>query len=294
MQTTQLLTLDLADWQGAQPVPAWTEALEAGKVLYFPRLPFVLLPHEHALLDPAIRAPDARNVSLDAAGRLNGAAGDDATRQAVASMVRRFRDHARGLIEGLLPHYRPALRPGLTSFRPTQVATRVQSWRADDRRLHVDAFPSRPNRGERVLRVFANVNPHGEPRVWRIGEPFEFVARRFLPRARRYSRWQAKGLQMLHITKTLRTEYDHLMVQLHDAMKSDLEYQRGAAQQTAEFAPGSVWVCFSDQASHAAMSGQYLLEQTLLLPPDRQYDVDASPLAILQRLTARKLVPSDF
>lgn len=44
--------------------------------------------------------------------------------------------------------------------------------RADDRRLHVDAFPTRPNYGERILRVFANVNPAGVPRAWRVGEPF--------------------------------------------------------------------------------------------------------------------------
>ena len=69
----------------------------------------------------------------------------------------------------------------------------MQSWRADDRRLHVDAFPSRPNYGERILRVFTNVNPDGEPRVWRVGEPFEAVARRFLPRAKPYSRGRPRA-----------------------------------------------------------------------------------------------------
>jgi hypothetical protein len=38
------------------------------------------------------------------------------------------------------------------------------------------------------------------------------------------------------------------------------------------------------------MSGQYLLEQTVQLPPGRQYDTAASPLAILTRLTGRALV----
>jgi hypothetical protein len=56
------------------------------------------------------------------------------------------------------------------------------------------------------------------------------------------------------------------------------------------FPPGSVWVCFSDQASHAVMSGQYMMEQTLHLPAAQQYDPDASPLAILTRLTGRALV----
>ncbi|MGZ3239483.1 MAG: Kdo hydroxylase family protein, partial [Burkholderiaceae bacterium] len=158
------------------------------------------------------------------------------------------------------------------------------------RRMHVDAFPSRPNYGERILRVFTNVNPSGEPRVWRIGEPFETVAKRFLPRAKPYSAWQAKVINALHITKSLRSEYDHLMLQLHDGMKSDLDYQRDAPQITMPFPAGCVWICFSDQASHAVMSGQYMMEQTFHLPVAQQYDPEASPLAILTRLTGRTLI----
>jgi hypothetical protein len=134
------------------------------------------------------------------------------------------------------------------------------------------------------------VNPDGAPRVWRVGEPFEAVAGRFLPRARPYSRWQARLLQTLHVTKSFRSEYDHLMLQLHDGMKSDLDYQKNAQQETVPFPAGSVWVCFSDQTSHAVMSGQYMLEQTLHLPAARQYNPDSSPLAILSRLTGRTLV----
>jgi hypothetical protein len=287
---TQLVELDLADWNGAAPNEAWIAALEAGKVLYFPRLGFDLLPGERALLTPAVLSPDVRNISLDANGRIKGVSGDEGTQRAVAAMVGRFRAQAQQLIQGLLPHYTSALRFAPTSYRPAQVETRVQSWRADDRRLHVDSFPSRPNYGERILRVFTNVNPEGAPRVWRVGEPFETVAKRFLPRAKPYSRLQARLLRMLHVTKSLRSEYDHLMLQLHDSMKSDLDYQKSADQQTVPFPAGSVWVCFSDQTSHAVMSGQYMLEQTLHLPAARQYNPDSSPLAILSRLTGRTLV----
>lgn len=287
---TQLVELDLTDWAGAVPNETWIAALEAGKVLYFPRLGFDVLTEERALLSPAVLSPDVRNISLDANGRLKGVAGDENMQRAVAAMVGRFRTQAQQLIHGLLPHYTPALRLAPTSYRPAQVETRVQSWRADDRRLHIDSFPSRPNYGERILRVFTNVNPEGAPRVWRVGEPFEAVAKRFLPRAKPYSRWQARLLRALRVTKSLRSEYDHLMLQLHDGMKSDLEYQTIAQQQTVAFPAGSVWVCFSDQTSHAVMSGQYMLEQTLHLPAARQYNPDSSPLAILSRLTGRQLV----
>ncbi len=286
---TQLVELDLADWTAAKPNDAWIAALEAGKVLYFPRLGFELLPEERGLLTPAVLSPDVRNISLNADGKLKGAAGDDAVQRAAAAMVSRFREQAQQLIHGLLPHYTPALRLAPTSYRPAQVETRVQSWRADDKRLHVDSFPSRPNYGERILRVFTNANPDGLPRVWRVGEPFEAVAARFLPRTKPYVRWQAKLMRALRVTKSLRSEYDHLMLQLHDGMKSDLEYQKTSPQQTVSFPAGSVWVCFSDQTSHAVMSGQYMLEQTLHLPPGHEYDPSASPLAILTRLKGRKL-----
>ena len=289
----QLATLDLADWTGGTPQPAWIEALEAGKVLYFPKLAFEILKHEARFLDPALLSPKVRNISLDVApdgtSRLKGVLGDTQTQQSVAAMVMRFRSQAQALIHSLLPQYIPALRMAPTSFRPAQVETRVQSWRADDKRLHIDAFVSRPNYGERILRVFTNANPHGVPRVWRVGEPFEDVARRFLPKAKPYSAWQAGLLKTLHITKSLRSEYDHLMLQLHDGMKADLDYQQTAPQQTVPFAAGSVWVCFSDQTSHAVMSGQHMLEQTLHLPAKGQYDPSASPLAVLERLTGRAL-----
>ncbi len=286
----QILTLAQASWDAAPLPPETIAALESGKVLFLPQLSFVLEPAEQALLTPALRAPKSRNISLDNAGHLKGAQGDAATLAALTQMVARFRAQARTLIDGMLPQYGAALRMAPTSYRPAKVETRAQSWRADDRRLHVDAFPSRPNHGERILRVFTNVNPDGLPRVWRVGEPFDAVARHFLPRGKPYRSWQAKGLHALGITKNLRSEYDHLMLQLHDGMKSDLAYQGSARQVTMAFPPGASWICFSDQTSHAVMSGQFMLEQTMHLPALQQYDRQASPLAILSRLTGRSLV----
>ncbi len=285
-----LLLLELASWSGAAAQEAWIAALEGGKVLFFPKLAFELKEAELPMLTPAVLAEGSRNISLGADGALKGAAGDAATQAVVGGMIGRFREQSQQLIHSLLPQYAPHLRVAPTSFRPMQVETRSQSWRADDRRLHVDAFPSRPNRGERILRVFANVNPEGVPRTWRLGEPFEQVARHFLPRAKPYRPWQAKALNAVGVTKSLRSEYDHLMLQLHDAMKADAGYQQGAQQQVVPFPPGSVWICFSDQAAHAVQSGQYMLEQTLHLPVAKQYNPESSPLAILSRLTGRPLV----
>lgn len=286
----QIVEIDLRDWQPQSADASWIAALEAGKVLYFPKLAFELQESEKRFLTPDARDPKSRNISLDAQGKLKGAAGDEAAQRDMAAMIGRFRTQAKSLIDAILPRYADSLRLAPTSYRPMQVESRAQSWRADDKRMHVDAFPSRPNYGERILRVFTNVNPDGAPRVWRVGEPFEKVAHQFLPRTKPYVRWQAKALKALHVTKSLRSEYDHLMLQLHDGMKSDMAYQQNAEQVTMPFPPGSVWICFSDQTSHAVMSGQYMMEQTLHLPVDKQYDPQASPLAILSRLTGRTLI----
>jgi hypothetical protein len=137
--------------------------------------------------------------------------------------------------------------------------------------------------------VFANVHPAGVPRVWRLGEPFEAMAARFLPGIRRPLPGSAALLRGLRITRSRRSEYDHYMLRLHDRLKADLDYQRSAPQSEFHFPPGSVWICFSDQLLHAAMAGQFALEQTLHLPVAAQYDPATAPLRVLERLTGRAL-----
>jgi hypothetical protein len=285
----RVVELGASDWHAPGGQPDWIAAVEEGKVLYFPRLAFQLLPEEPPLLRPDLLALGVRNISWDAQRGLKGAAGDEKVQAQVTQLVSRFAAQATALVNALFPAYSQHMRSAPASLRPTSVSNRKQSVRADDRRLHVDAFPSRPNRGERILRVFSNINPHGEARIWRVGEPFEDVARRFVPLAKPYSPWQARVLAVTGVTKSLRSEYDHLMLQIHDRMKADDDYQRDCPQLRFEFPPGSTWVCFSDQTVHAAMSGQYMMEQTFHLPAAKQYNPAMSPLAILGRLAGHPI-----
>jgi hypothetical protein len=123
-----------------------------------------------------------------------------------------------------------------------------------------------------------------------VGEPFEDMAKRFLPAIKAQAPGSAWLMNLLHITKTKRSEYDHLMLHLHDAMKADLDYQKSSPQETMPFPPGCVWICFSDQASHAVMSGQFMMEQTFFLPVKAMARPDHAPLGILERLKGRALV----
>ena len=262
-------------------------ALEDGCVLALPRVNFALSPAERRFLSPHWSDGRAKNISLDGAA-LKGARGTPEERAELAAMIARFAADAAALVTALFPRYAPWVKRARTSFRPQPAVGRDVSWRKDDSRLHVDAFPSRPSRGERILRVFANVNP-AEDRVWRVGEPFETMAKTLLPRVARPLPGAAVALAGLFVTKGLRSEYDHLMLGLHDQAKADLDYQRDCEQQVVHFAPGTTWICFSDQVMHAAVSGQYMLEQTIHLPPAALYDPERSPLAILRRLTGRTL-----
>jgi hypothetical protein len=285
------------------PDTAWTAGMpgalthdveavvEQGHVLMFPRLVFELRGDERRFLDPKWADGKAKNITLRAgSGELRGAAGTPDEQAALQAMIARYRDHADALVQRLFPHYQGALRFGHTTYRPVAVEGRATSWRKDDTRLHVDAFPSNPTRGVRLLRVFHNLNPHGQPRHWRVGEPFEPFARRFLPRTRRPLPGAAWALHALGITKARRTPYDELMLQLHDGVKADMAYQREAPQLAVDFAPGTTWIVFSDQVLHAAMGGQYMLEQTIYLDVERQQQPDTSPLHMLERLTGRPLL----
>ena len=189
-----------------------------------------------------------------------------------------------------LPAYRAAIEVGRASFRPVEIAGRASSWRKDDTRLHLDSFPATPVHGKRILRVFTNVNPHGRPRSWRVGDDFESVARRFIQQLRMPWPGASALLRLLRITKSPRSRYDALMLQLHDCMKADTAYQAAAPQLSVDFPPGSTWIAFTDQVSHAAMAGQYQLEQTFLVPLQAMRDEQRSPLRILERLMGRPLV----
>jgi len=79
------------------------------------------------------------------------------------------------------------------------------------------------------------------------------------------------------------------MLGIHDTMKADDVYQRGVEQAAFTFPPGSSWIAYTDKVSHAAMSGQYLFEQTFYLPVQAMSDPSKSPLRILERFSGRDL-----
>ena len=265
------------------------DLIEHGHVLMLPDLAFDTGGAEDVMY-AEISDEGVKNVSYNpATGELKGTPLEGERRERLKGVVARYSDWAEALVKALLPAYAASLQRGRTSFRP-RGADHNLSKRKDDRRLHLDAFPSQPVQGRRILRVFRNVNPAGEARHWRVGEPFADHAARFLPHTRPAPPGWGALMQALHVTKGRRTPYDALMLQLHDAAKEDDDYQANGPRWEVDFPAGATWMCFTDGVVHAALGGRYAFEQTFYLPVSAMGDPAASPVRTLERMTGRRLV----
>lgn len=289
-----IYTIKTADWKGPFSQEKQEEALaalEGGQVLYFPSLLFPFEPQEVGLLSPQYVDPKVKNISYDSkSNKIGGAQGSEYEISSLKKVLERYSIHAQTLLNSLLPHYQMNLEKARTSYRPVEIAGRPSSYRKDDTRLHVDAFPSAPVQGKRILRVFTNINPHEQSRLWRLGEPFQKVVERFAPNCKKPfpgSRWL---FERLHLTKTQRTPYDHYMLKIHNAMKADEKYQQTAEQMEFSFPPASTWIVFTDVTSHAAMQGQYVLEQTFYFPAKGMAFPEFAPLNVLENFFGRPLL----
>lgn len=263
-------------------------ALESGQVVFFPTLCFTL-PQEQAdqLLCESMLDGKHKNISFDNQSKKLGGLKPALASTDFAGHLRDFMQdyahYAKTLVDTLFPLYQQDIIWGRTSYRPAEIRGRASSKRKDDTRVHVDSFAASPVNGLRILRVFCNVNPYGEPRVWHLGEAFEDVAKRFAPRMPKYNRTLARLLHKIKVTKRVRSAYDHYQLRLHDGMKLDEGYQSQLSKTRVDFPAHSTWLVFTDQVSHAALGGQYLLEQTFYLPVDAMAEPEQSPLRFWER-----------
>ena len=275
-------TIHATDWHAALPEDDATEntrALEHGQLLHLPRLTFSLSADERRFLSPRWSDGKAKNISYSSVTRQikhTSAAGGD--RNALAAMMDRYANAARTLVTSVCPAYSRALVWGLTSFRPVSAAKRESSPKKDDMRLHVDAFASRPVRGQRLLRV------------WEIGEPFDTMAARFCKQVAAPLPGSAWLLEKLRATKGRRSAYDHIMLGLHDRAKLDIQYQKIAPRTRLELQANTTWIVFTDLVMHAVVSGQYMLEQTFYLPPAAMQEEAMAPLRRLEKIYQRALL----
>lgn len=299
MSDSQVKILDFTAWQNKLDKihsDELTSELEQGKVFVLPKLNFLMLDGEIDLLSEDLVEPGRKNISYEINhNKLKGIASNTNNKSVIESRIQKFMhryaENAQELINGLFPYYKKNITIGRTSLRVLDTASnKPSSYRKDDSRLHVDAFPSTPTHGRRILRVFHNINPNNIPREWRVGESFGSLINRLKPRLTKPIPGTRKLMSLCKITKKYRSLYDHYMLQLHHKMKHDMDYQKNVSQENVTFMPGTTWLVYSDQVSHAAMSGQYMLEQTFYLEVKDQLCPEFSPLKQLEKTLGRELL----
>jgi hypothetical protein len=115
------------------------------------------------------------------------------------------------------------------------------------------------------------------------------MAGRMLPQLKTPPAIQSWINFITHPANGLRAPYDNLMLGLHDTAKLDMDYQRATTKTEIAFPPGCTWLCFTDQVMHAALSGQFVLEQTFHLDVDAMAEPARSPIRVLEKMTGRAL-----
>jgi len=278
---------------------AYCELLERGEILFFREPPF-RLPAEDREFLLAQQWTELRlhkNVSYrPSEDVLRGVPGDSETVHRLHSIMRNYSSQVIEFLGAFLSPYAGRWILDFSSFRPLEENGRDLPLHKRNDLLHVDAFPSRPTRGGRILRVFTNLNP-AKPRVWRTTGPFERLAGQYAADAglrkiadesflsRAVQNWGAR----LGFTAA-RTPYDNFMLRFHDYLKENAAFQADCPKSLLEFPPLSTWIVFTDGVAHAATSGQYALEQTFLIPPDALAAPEHSPFRILEKIAGRSLV----
>ena len=281
--------------------PAGTERLaqqlESGNILFFPKMPFPLSDpdREFLLAQKQTGAGYHKNIAYrPAEDRLTGTGKMPAREAAkLKSILKAYSDWSADFLGERIPEYAGRWIRDFASYRPIEERGRKARLTARNDLAHVDAFPTRPTHGDRILRVFININPT-MGRVWVTSETFEGLAERFarqvgIPRAAPGAQVFGKMAKALGIRQWSRSPYDAFMLRFHDFLKENGEFQRDCVKQQWEFPPGSCWICYTDMVSHAVLSGQFALEQTFLISRDAMALPEKSPIRILERICGRPL-----
>ena len=289
------ITLD-DDRAKASASEAHYRRLETGDMIYFPRTPFVLTAEERAVLLASKQDGSFhKNISYrPAEDRLRGVDPKDrAEWERVHRAMRAYSERAIAFMASFLPRYAQEWKIDFASFRPIEEAGRKVALRSRNDLIHIDNFPSRPSHGDRLLRIFTNINPD-RPRIWVTSENFEQLAWRYAGKARlpHPPTWidalrskAARLLSTLGLPVVDRPPYDQFMLRFHHYMKESEAFQRDCPKDRWEFPPDSTWIVFTDTTSHSCISGQYALEQTFIVRRESLVSPDKAPIAILERMS---------
>ncbi len=292
--------------QFAEAARQWCQQLEAGNILLFPQTPVTLADEDLDFLLSLKQSNHSlhKNLAYKAAqDRIAGAHLQSPDPEAGERLRRILCSYSQQvtefLTEFLLP-YETRWQVDYASFRPLEEQRRALPLRKRNDRLHIDAFPTRPTHGARILRFFSNLHPT-QPREWIVGEPFRALLPQFSPVSLALPRAETALLRLARkaghrtglgrvIPALRRSPYDRFMLRFHDFLKENAAYQAHGKREALSFPPGSSWLVYTDTVPHAVLSGQFALEQTFLVAPQVMVSPEDAPLTVLESLTGQQLV----
>jgi len=302
-----LITIDDFEFSHGQSGKArqYCRQLEEGHILYFPRSP--IHPSEEDvefLLDQRQSgAHYHKNIAYRPhQERITGLARElqDQTER-LLTIMSSYSRRATEFLTVLLAPYAPRWRLDYGSFRSQEEEGRDLRPRSRNDLIHVDAFPTRPTHGDRILRVFTNINP-SQSRDWITTDSFEGLAHQFagsqlpLPVSRQDSVWRrilhtlARGASSLGLPVVGRSPYDEFMLRFHHFLKENQDFQDNCPKQEWKFPPHSSWIVFTDTVSHAVMRGRFALEQTYIVSRHSLVVPEKAPVRILENLCGAPLI----
>lgn len=304
----QLVTIPTSELPGVtrstERLRDYCAQLEAGDIIFFPETPIkipqddldFLLGHQHVFgtfhKNIAYRPLEDRITGFEAA--------EPATTERLRRIMRRYSKDVIDFLGGFLGPYRYQWKVDYASYRPEEEAGRDLALRKRNDLLHTDAFPTRPTGGDRILRFFNNINPE-KTRNWITTDTFDVLVEKMragklnggssvplpasmsIPPAKRAL--AAVGLGSL-VPALKRSPYDEFMMNFHNYLKENSGFQQKCTKQHWEFPPGSSWMVYTDMVSHAVLSGQFALEQTLIVAKEAMVVPEKSPYGVLSRLAA--------
>ena len=302
---TKLITVKQGEWG---PLYQYCEALENGDILFFKEIPFPFAQEHIQFLLQQKQGASRGRKNIAYKPQIDQITNHDSKDLVAASKLKEalssYSKQVTSFLSILLSPYAKYWRHDYASFRPFQEKGRKLRIRARNDLLHCDAFPTRPLHGARILRFFTNINPT-ESRKWITSKGFHELAQEFaeqvgIPRSAGYdlkSRLEKKMKQMLRnigFRMPLRSPYDQFMLKMHHFLKENSTFQANCPKDHWDFPPNSCWAVFTDQVSHAALAGQYALEQTFIIPQHTLLRPEKSPIAILEQLSGHNLIDTEL
>jgi hypothetical protein len=277
----------------------YCDQLERGNILFFSQVPFEFpqADWDFLLSQKQTGSRFHKNISYrPTQDVLKGVSSDSPDRERLHNVMRNFSGQAAAFMANFLAPYAERLKLDFASFRPLEEQNRDLPLHKRNDLLHVDAFPTRPTRGARILRFFVNINPRAE-RVWNVGQPFHSLMPNLTktqsispPFRGSVSRTLARIAGSLGLPVADRSRYDEYMLYLHDWLKENADFQQNWPKQQVVFPPGSSWMVYTDGVPHAVLSGQYALEQTFIVPAEAFVTREVAPIHVLEAITHTELV----